>query len=90
MKLRARVIKATGKCRHYKGGIEKGELVRRELMPPPKWVEIEQLADGFYLFYYNERGECQTDTWHETLEAAKEMAKWEFQVNDADWVVVEP
>jgi hypothetical protein len=48
-------------------------------------VTIEPAADAFYLFYFDADGRCLTDTWHQTLEAAKAQAQFEFEITDEEW-----
>jgi hypothetical protein len=40
---------------------------------------------GFYVLYMDARGECLTDTWHQTLSQAKAQAQHEFEIAEADW-----
>lgn len=69
----------TGKTRHEVNGIE---------MPVPCELRISQCgADpGYYLFYCDEHGDVMTDTWHESLEAARAQATWEFNVPPNQWI----
>ena len=82
MRIKAYVFKRTGKTSHYTNvdsdTISKG----LEPLPIPKWVEISEEPDGFYLYHYSLDGECVADTWHETLEEAKEQASFEFEIED--------
>ena len=68
----------TGATRHYMGGVE---------LPPPHKLEIAQYPGdaGYYLFYLDEWGECQTDTYHDTLEDALQQAWREFRVRPDEW-----
>ncbi len=74
--MRARVYGATGATQHF--WIENGEQVQ---MSTPHWVEIVPEEHGFLLLY----GDCQTDTWHQSLEEAKGQARFEFGTTDDDW-----
>ena len=71
----------TGKTRHYHGDT---------LLPPPVELQIVQYPGdlGYYLFYMDDSGEEQTDTWHETPEGAMNQADFEFGVKPEEWVVV--
>lgn len=72
-------FKATGNTRHYaKGG----------LLPEPVALSIVQYKDdsGFYLFYLDETGKEQTDTYHSDLNGAFEQAEFEFCVQKSDWI----
>ena len=48
-------------------------------------LEIVQEDIGFFLFRYNQDG-FFGDTWHETLEEAKDQAKFEFGINQDWWL----
>jgi hypothetical protein len=45
---------------------------------------VEQ-GGAFYLFRLDGSGQCIADTWHETVEAAKVQASFEFGVEEGDW-----
>jgi hypothetical protein len=68
----------TGNTRHYG---PPGEL------PPPVELQIVRYSDalGYYLFYMNEEGVEQSDTWHETMDGAMDQAEFEFKVRRNDW-----
>jgi len=85
MRLRARVRRATGATRHYRAHIEGGEVQKGEELPVPAWVEITPDAGAFLLLYLDERGDCLTDTWHQTLEQAKAQARHEFGIEEEEW-----
>lgn len=40
---------------------------------------------GFQLFYCNNKWEVITDTWHESIEAAKNQASFEYEDLQIDW-----
>ena len=50
-------------------------------------LAIVSYGDGsYYLFYYDsDDGEEITDTFHESVEAAMEQAKFEFGVTSGEW-----
>ena len=53
----------------------------------PKTVEIVPTGDGaWFLLRYDEAGLCRADTWHQSVEQAKECARQEYGITDADWV----
>lgn len=52
----------------------------------PVWVEIVQQDDAFYLLRKNAYGESIADTWHLTLEEAKEQAAFEYGIIERDWL----
>jgi hypothetical protein len=43
---------------------------------------------GYYLFYYGANGEEINDTYHDTLEEAKEQAAFAFTIADEYWVIL--
>jgi hypothetical protein len=61
------------------GGIEVARL------PDPIAVEIVGQNGAFFLLRLDRAGHCIADTWHETLEAAKAQANFEFGVEESDW-----
>jgi hypothetical protein len=85
MKLRADVVRRAGKTKHSVGFIEDGEPVPSTLMPLAHCVEIVEDEDGIYLYRYDMNGECVGDTWHMTLDEAKEQAEFEFSIGINDW-----
>ena len=58
-----------------------------ETLPKPSALAIRQLGSdpGYYVFYLDHEGEEMTDTYHETIDAAFEQAKAEFDVTKAEW-----
>ncbi len=50
-------------------------------------LQIVQIAGepGFYLLYLDSAGDELTDTLHDTLGAAMEQARFEFDIGSADW-----
>ena len=85
MRLRARVQHVTGATRHHHAHIEEGEVRKDDELPTPAAVEIKPADGAFFLLYLDEHGECQTDTWHQTLEQAKAQARHEFGIEEDDW-----
>jgi len=41
---------------------------------------------GYYLFYCNGNWEAITDTWHETIEDAKDQGEYEYFGIEDNWV----
>ena len=77
-------FKATGFTRHYANG---------GLLPEPVALSIVQCNNdrghtGFYLFYLDETGEEQTDTYHDDLDGAFRQAELEFCVQKSDWTKI--
>lgn len=72
----------TGATRHYRDGAE---------LAPPTELQITQYLgehEGFYLFYCDETGEEQTDTYHDSIDAAMRQAEREFGVTPEEWEVL--
>ena len=67
----------TGRTRHIK---------EDSVLPRPVSLEIAQEDSGFFLYYLDEAGCLQTDTWHQSLDAAFEQAQFEFSVLPKDWI----
>ena len=88
MRLQAKVKGTTGKTRHSLGTVIDGNLKPVEDIPTPSWLEIVQEDGAFYLFYFNECGVCFTDTWHQSLEEAKQQAAFEFGIEAGEWTEV--
>ena len=57
-------------------------------VPAPLAVEIMEQDGAYYLLSLDENGVCVADTWHPTIENAKRQAKFEFEIEEADWVEV--
>ena len=72
--------RATGNTRHLVHGRDSEDLSSNIA-----WVEIEPSDGAFYLFYFSAKGECLADTWHESLDHAKQQADFEFEIDQADW-----
>lgn len=58
------------------------------ILPQPVALSIVQYEDdqGFYLFYLDETGQEQTDTYHDTLDSAFEQAEFEFGISKEEWM----
>jgi hypothetical protein len=70
--------KHTGNCK---------QIVAGELMGAASGLAICQYEgdDGYYLFGCYDERDILTDTWHETLEDAKEQAEFEYDGVSATW-----
>lgn len=90
MRLRAKVSEATGKARHSIGALIDGVPAPIGDLPTPEWVEISSEEDGaYYLFHLDADGVCFADTWHQSLDEAKEQAAFEFGIEPGGWAEVE-
>jgi hypothetical protein len=84
MPLRATVRTVSGRTTHLQGMPAPGgiEIAR---LPDPVAVEVVEHDGAFLLLRLDRAGHCIADTWHETLEAAREQANFEFGVEESDW-----
>ena len=89
MRLRATVRSVTGETTHLQGVRRAGELEVTPV-PDPKAVEVVEQEGAVYLLRLDGQGQCVADTWHESVEAAKAQANFEFGIEDGDWKDVEP
>jgi hypothetical protein len=51
----------------------------------PVLLIIEEKADGVFLFRFTGDRRCVGDTWHESVDQAKQQAAFEFQGLLSDW-----
>jgi hypothetical protein len=58
----------------------------QRILPVPSFLEIVEQQGAIYLLRLDADGECITDTWHETIDAAKQQARFEFDIGESDWV----
>ena len=78
------------KARHYVGLPPElaGGVDNREEMRGAAFLIIEQKPDGFFLYRYNDKGECVGDTWHMSIDDAKGQADSEYGANKQPWQLV--
>lgn len=69
--------KGSGGTRHVKGS---------SVLQRPTSLEIVRDDSGYFLYYLDEANRPQTDTWHDSLDAAFEQARFEFGISPADWI----
>jgi hypothetical protein len=69
----------TGNCR---------QIVSRVLQSPAAGLAICQYDNEpcYYLFGCDENWQTKTDTWHQTLEDAKDQAEFEYEGVSATWI----
>ncbi len=84
MKLRAVVGNVTGKTVHLRVSVSLMGSAHRHL-PAPTSVEVVEQDGAFYLLRLDDDGKCIADTWHETVEAAKAQANFEYAIREEDW-----
>ncbi len=78
------------KVKHYRGlppQLTSGRD-KRELMEPPALIALEEKPDGVFLFRFSVEGQVVGDTWHMTVEEAKEQARFEFGDLLSEWKAV--
>lgn len=83
--IRATVRELTGRTRHTLGHLGPTGPEETGEFPPAAFVEIESDGSGFFLMRYDADGEFSGDTWHQSLEEAKEQAHFEFGITNTDW-----
>jgi len=54
----------------------------------PTLVEIVQQNEEIHLLRLNSSGESVGNTWHASIDAAKEQANLEYEVREADWILL--
>jgi hypothetical protein len=84
MRLRATVRVVTGKTTHLQGVPVSSEIEVTKVSDP-KMVEVVEQEGAVYLLRLDDDGQCIADTWHETVDAAKAQANFEFGIEDGDW-----
>ena len=84
-RLKADVVASTGNTTHAVGKLVDGKPMIDEQIPVPAWVEIAEDDGGFFLMHYDEEGTCIADTWHQSLDEAKEQAEFEFGISASGW-----
>lgn len=55
-------------------------------MPDATVILLVQRATGYSLYGLSDTGESAGDTWHPTLEEAKEQAVFQYGVADTAWL----
>jgi hypothetical protein len=72
---------STGRTHHARGG---------ESLPEPLSLLISQVDGdpGYYLSYLDDRGDAQTNTYHDSLEQAFRQAEFEFTIGHGDWQAI--
>jgi len=83
--LRARVWRARGKTTHTIGHKTRNGL-EVEKIADPKTIELVQRDGAYYLLRFDAAEICISDTWHETIEAAKAQARFEFDIGESEWI----
>ena len=69
-------------------GLPPGGMDSRQPMESPALLVIEQKPDGAFLFRFMADRCCVGDTWHESVDAARQQAVFEFDDRLATWILV--
>jgi hypothetical protein len=68
----------TNHCKHTVSGEQIGPVSALAIC---KYAD----AEGYYLFYCDSSWEVVTDTWHDTIERAKDQSEFEYEGINRDW-----
>lgn len=64
--------------------LNEGKDDRVEL-PSPAFLLIEECVDGVYLFRHDAQGQFGGDTWHQSVQDARDQATFEYPGTVIDW-----
>lgn len=70
---------------HFRGMPPELGGTGRQRMAPPVLLVIEQHPEGIYLIRYDASGSEVGDTWHASIEDAKEQASFEYEIDPERW-----
>lgn len=87
-RLQAIVHSATERTSHEVGILGPHSLETTYDLPAAVRVEIVTADDGIFLIRYDKDGEFCGDTWHQSIDEAKEQAYFEFNISANDWNAV--
>lgn len=54
-------------------------------MPPARALLIAPTPDGYAVIRWDDRGDFAGDTWHRSLDDAREQVAWEYLGRVDDW-----
>lgn len=76
--------------RHYRGLPPEltGDEETRQQLPRASALLIEGQSDGIYVFRLTPDGKVVGDTWHQTMEDAKQQAKYEYGEALTEWEAI--
>jgi hypothetical protein len=83
--LTASMRRNDGVTRHYLAERDEHGKLEAKAIQSSSSLAIDVRDDGVFLLHLDEKGECVADTWHQSIEEAKEQARFEFLVQDGDW-----
>jgi hypothetical protein len=80
-------ISGTPLVKHFRGIPPElaGGTDDREILLSPAVLVIEEKLDGIFLFRFMRDGSCVGDTWHLTVEDAKQQAEYEYGIAPSEW-----
>ena len=84
-KLHATVRKSTEQTKHSIGILGPDGPNATSEMPVAVKLEISADDNGVFLIRFDKNGTFCGDTWHQSIDDAKEQASFEFSVADSDW-----
>jgi hypothetical protein len=76
------VVSAPGKTTHSVALRPERQI---ELKPAASVVVVRSHG-AIYLFRYDENGTFAGDTWHESIDDAKDQARFEFDLDESAWI----
>jgi len=65
---------------------ELGAGSARRTLPAARFLTIELTAEGFFLFRFAEDGVFAGDTWHPSIDEAKDQANYEYGIALGRWL----
>lgn len=76
--------------KHYRGfpPALTGGADRREAMVAAAFLVIEEKASGWFLVRFTADGSCVGDTWHMSVNEAKDQAIFEFGNGLSEWEAI--
>jgi hypothetical protein len=75
----------TQKTFHYGGS-----LTNYKLMPVPDILILEDEGNRAFLYRYTLKGEFVGDTWHPTVDEARQQATYEYEDSLGEWKEMPP
>jgi hypothetical protein len=90
MRLTADVRQLLRPTRHFLAGIgDKGEIIKSSETPAESIasvvIEEDPESGGWFLFYLDQSGVGLADTWHRSLQEAKDAANVQFGIDETEW-----
>jgi len=65
-----------------------GGVGKRAVIGFPVLLVLEERADGIFLFRFGADGVCVGDTWHASVEDAKQQTVYEYKDSMTGWIDV--